>query len=37
MLAGFSQEDAVLDTILLAGGVGFFVLSVLYLVACDHM
>jgi hypothetical protein len=26
-----------LDTILVAAGVGFFVLSVLYVVACDKM
>jgi hypothetical protein len=30
-------EDLMLDTVLVIGGVGFFILAVLYGVACDHM
>jgi hypothetical protein len=31
------RRNAVLDTFLIAGGVGFFALAVFYLVACDRM
>jgi hypothetical protein len=31
------KGQAMLDTILLAAGVGFFVIAVLYTLACDRM
>jgi len=30
-------EEFMLDIILVAGGIGFFVLAVLYVFACDRM
>jgi hypothetical protein len=30
-------EDLMLDTVLVLAGAGFFILAVLYSVACDHM
>jgi hypothetical protein len=35
--AGRDQEAVLLDFILLAGGVGFLVLTVLYAYACERM
>ena len=31
------KEQGVLDVILLAGGIGFFIISIAYAYGCDHL
>jgi hypothetical protein len=31
------RERHMLDTILVAAGIGFFAIAILYVLACDHM